>query len=92
MDVILLLLMWINETRLKIVSGWSYPAPAPPYVTTDKFDRETVERMQNALLDAFEDPSLLDCREILLLKKIEISSATSYQRIHDEFRHNLRAI
>jgi len=72
--------------------GLTYPAPAPPYVTTGKFDRETVVRMQNALLDAFEDPSLLDCRQALLLKNIEIASAASYQRIQDDFQHSLRAI
>ncbi|RLC56764.1 MAG: hypothetical protein DRI30_05370 [Chloroflexi bacterium] len=72
--------------------GLTYPAPAPPYVTAGKFDRETVERMQNALLEAFEDQSLLDCRQTLLLEKIEISSAATYQRIDDEFKHNLRAI
>jgi hypothetical protein len=48
--------------------------------------------MQNALLDAFEDPSLLDCRQTLLLKNIEIASAASYQRIQDDFQHTLRAI
>jgi len=72
--------------------GLTYPAPAPPYVTAGKFDRETVARMQDALLEAFEDPSLLDCRHTLLLEKIELSSAAAYQRIDNEFKHSLRAI
>ena len=72
--------------------GLTYSAPAPPYVTAGKFDMETIKRMQNALIDAFEEENLIDSLQTLLLKKIEISSAATYQRIRNDFKHNLRAV
>jgi ABC-type phosphate/phosphonate transport system substrate-binding protein len=72
--------------------GLTYPAPAPPYVTAGTFDSDTVERMQHALVDAFEDQNLLAARQALLLEKIEISTAATYQRILDDFKHSLRAV
>ena len=72
--------------------GLTYPAPAPPYVTAGTFSLETVERMQQALVDAFEDRNLLAARQALLLEKLEISSTANYQRILDDFKHDLRAI
>jgi ABC-type phosphate/phosphonate transport system substrate-binding protein len=72
--------------------GLTYSAPAPPYVTAGTADVETVERMRNALLDAFEDQNLTGLRQTLLLKKIEISSDATYQRLLDDFKHNLQAV
>ena len=72
--------------------GLTYPAPAPPYVTAATFHLESVARMQHALVDAFEDQTLLAARQALLLEKIEISSATTYHRILDDFKHDLRAV
>jgi ABC-type phosphate/phosphonate transport system substrate-binding protein len=72
--------------------GLTYPAPAPPYVTAGTFDLEKVKRMQHALADAFEDQNLRTARQALLLEKIEISSKMTYQRILDDFKHELRAV
>jgi ABC-type phosphate/phosphonate transport system substrate-binding protein len=72
--------------------GLTCSAPAPPYVTARAFNLDTVERMQNALLETYEDQALAGSRQALLISKIELSSALSYQRILDKFEHNLRAI
>jgi ABC-type phosphate/phosphonate transport system substrate-binding protein len=72
--------------------GLTYPAPAPPYVTAGTFDLEKVKRMQHALADAFEDQNLRTARQTLLLEKIEISSKITYQRMLDDFKHDLRAV
>ena len=72
--------------------GFTYSAPTPPYITRGKADMETFQRMQNALLETFEDQTLADSRQRLLMNKIELTSANLYQRIPDEFSHNLRAI
>jgi ABC-type phosphate/phosphonate transport system substrate-binding protein len=56
-------------------------APALPYVTRAMADLETVERMRAALFRAFADPGLAAARDSLLLKSIELVSASAYQRI-----------
>ena len=72
--------------------GLTCSAPAPPYVTSGKTDLDRVRRMQDALLEAFEDPDLTASREALLLDKIKLSSAATYQPIFDDFKHNLSAV
>ena len=72
--------------------GRTFDAPAPPYVTRTNVDKETVQRMQNALLATFDDPSLADTRKALLLNNVEVSSSETYQHILANFSHKLRAV
>ncbi|MDA9981565.1 PhnD/SsuA/transferrin family substrate-binding protein [Gammaproteobacteria bacterium] len=72
--------------------GRTFDAPAPPYVSRANVDTETVVRMQNALLATFDDPSLADTLEALLLKNVEVSSVDSYQYILTNFSHGVRAV
>ena len=72
--------------------GSTYPAPAPPYVTRLNVGNETVTRMTNALLAAFEDPGLADTRQILLLGGFEVASVEAYHCILSGFSHQLRAV
>ena len=72
--------------------GWTYDAPAPPYVTCANIDVETVSHMQNALVATFNDPSLSDTLEMLLINKVEVSSTETYQYIVSNFSHELRAV
>ncbi|GAG05378.1 unnamed protein product, partial [marine sediment metagenome] len=45
-----------------------------------------------ALLATFNDPSLADTLEALLLNNIEVSSVDTYQYILTNFSHGLRAV
>ena len=72
--------------------GLTYAAPAPPYVTRTTIDRDTVTRMQNALLATFDDPATVDARRVLFLTGIDLTSVQTYQRIATEFKHDLRAV
>ena len=72
--------------------GWTYNAPSPPYVTRANVDLETSARMKTALLATFDDPSLSDARNTLLLADVEITSTDTYQYILTEFSHELRAV
>jgi ABC-type phosphate/phosphonate transport system substrate-binding protein len=51
--------------------GWTYRAPAIPYVTRQAVDGETCNRLRAGIFKAFEDPARADVRRLLYLKGIE---------------------
>lgn len=42
--------------------GWTYPAPAVPYVARTDCDHDTVAKLRTAVFDTFNDPNLVTVR------------------------------
>ncbi len=66
------------------VLGMTYSAPAPPYVVKASMSDKDVEKIQNALVETFRDPSLKSCRENLLLGDLSLSTQDDYW-LHEAF-------
>ena len=60
------------------VLGETYRAPAPPYVVRVSAPADEVEKVRAALVETFDDPSLADCRETLLLKGVTTATQDDY--------------
>jgi len=60
------------------VLGATYRAPAPPYVVRASAPAGEIEKVRAALVETFDDPSLADCREILLLKGVTPATREDY--------------
>ena len=60
------------------VLGETYRAPAPPYVVRASAPADEIGKVRAALAETFDDPSLADCRETLLLKGVTLTSQADY--------------
>jgi len=60
------------------VLGETYRAPAPPYVVRVSTPAEEIEKVRAALVETFDDRSLADCRETLLLKGVTLATQEDY--------------
>jgi len=60
------------------VLGNTYQAPTPPYVVRAAAPAGEVEKARAALLETFDDPSLADCRDTLLLKGVTPATREDY--------------
>ena len=60
------------------VLGETYQAPSPPYVVRASAPADEIGKVRAAILETFEDPSLADCRETLLLKGVSPATREDY--------------
>jgi ABC-type phosphate/phosphonate transport system substrate-binding protein len=65
------------------VLGETYRAPAPPYVVRVSAPADEIENVRAAIVETFDDPSLADCREILLLKGVTLATQEDYWGFDD---------
>ena len=76
------------------VLGTTYYAPAPPYVVQASLSEGDVIKVRRALEEAFDDPSLADCREQLLLNGVKRTKQEDYwvlEAFEDHaFKHGIR--
>ena len=63
------------------VLGNTYQAPAPPYVVRAAAPAGEIDKVGAALAETFDDPSLADCREILLLKGVIPATREDYREL-----------
>ena len=61
--------------------GWTYRAPAIPYVTRSDADDNIVARMRCALHDIFDNPDFRTTRQALYLKSLEVLPVQVYEQI-----------
>lgn len=78
--VTLTLIQRTSDTAMRgiRVLGDTYHAPAPPYVVLASCPPDHALRIRAALVETFEDRSLAECREVLLLKGIALTSIEDY--------------
>ena len=69
------------------VLGETYPAPAPPYVVRASAPADEIEKIRAALVETFDDPSLSDCRDILMLKGVTLANQEDYWMM-SAFQHH----
>jgi len=74
-----------DATRGVRVLGQTYRAPAPPYVVRVSTPADEIEKVRAALVETFDDRSLADCREILLLKGVTLATQEDYW-VFDDFQ------
>jgi ABC-type phosphate/phosphonate transport system substrate-binding protein len=67
-----------DATRGVRVLGETYRAPSPPYVVRASAPADEIEKVRAALVETFDDRSLADCREILLLKGVTPATQEDY--------------
>ncbi len=60
------------------ILGVTYRAPAPPYVVRASAPADEVAMIKAALVETFDDSSLADCRETLLLQGIILATQEDY--------------
>lgn len=72
------------------VLGTTYAAPAPPYVVRVSMSADDVARVQQALLDTFDDPDLAQCRRDLLLERVTPASQDDYWLLEAFHDHALK--
>jgi ABC-type phosphate/phosphonate transport system substrate-binding protein len=61
------------------VLGQTYQVPAPPYVVRASAPAGETGKVRAALMETFDDRSLADCREILLLKGVIPATREDYR-------------
>ena len=72
----------LAETRML---GFTYSAPAPPYVTQARLPDNLKKRLSAAMQRAFTDPTFRAIARDLFLIGMEDPLATDYRRIETEF-------
>jgi ABC-type phosphate/phosphonate transport system substrate-binding protein len=60
------------------VLGNTYQAPAPPYIVRVAAPAGEIGKVRAAIVETFDDPSLADCRETLLLKGVTLATREDY--------------
>ncbi len=60
------------------ILGQTYRAPAPPYVVRVSIPADEIEKVRAALVETFDDRSLADCRETLLLNGVTLATQEDY--------------
>ncbi|MHA1528291.1 MAG: phosphate/phosphite/phosphonate ABC transporter substrate-binding protein [Alphaproteobacteria bacterium] len=60
------------------ILGATYRAPAPPYVVRASATADEIGKVRAAIVETFDDPSLADCRDTLLLKGVALATREDY--------------
>lgn len=66
--------------RFKVI-GWSEPAPALPYITSQKTDEATLQALRAATMQVSGEPGLADVRDALLLDGFQILGDEDYEPV-----------